>query len=203
VNEYRQRAATSEEQAAPAGPATREIPAYMMLAAQYGIADEMGFSDSGILEQSIEQECKTYITAPLSPQNVNIIKFWEVIAEFDFVIFIDEILQVNGAAFPTLFQMAMDYLPIQASSVPCEHIFLFSAETNTKKRNCISLLLMEALQMLKFHLKKDRLNFMQDWLTKEDQMTEDESDKEDLLHKLVEVDSQDDVDHKSITHHDD
>jgi hypothetical protein len=175
----------------------------MMLAAQYGIADEMGFSDSGIREQSIEQEYQTYITAPLSLKNVNIIKFWEVIAEFDFVIFIDEILQVNGATFPTLFQMAMDYLPIQASSVPCERIFSSSAETDTKKRNRISPLLMEALQMLKFHLKKDRLNFVQDWLTMEDQMTEDEPDEEDLLHKLVEVDSQDDVDHiiRSITHH--
>jgi hypothetical protein len=167
--------------------------------------DEMGFGDSGIREQSIEQDYQTYITAPLSLKNVNIIKFWEVIAEFDFVIFIDEILQVNGATFPILFQMAMDYLPIQASSVPCEHIFSSSAETDTKKRNHISPLLMEALQMLKFHLKKDRLNFVQEWLMTEDQMTEDEPDEEDLLHKLVEVDSQDDVDHiiQSITHHDD
>jgi hypothetical protein len=53
----------------------------------------------------------------------------------------------------------MDYLPIQASSVPCEHIFLSSAETDTKKRNRISPILMEALQMLKYSFKKNRLNF--------------------------------------------
>jgi hypothetical protein len=50
----------------------------------------------------------------------------------------------------------MDYLPIQALSVPCEHIFSSSSETDTKKRNSISPLLMEALQMLNFYLKKEQ-----------------------------------------------
>jgi hypothetical protein len=53
----------------------------------------------------------------------------------------------------------MDYLPIQASAVPCERVFSSSAETDTKKQNRISPLLMEVLQMLKFHLKKEHLNF--------------------------------------------
>jgi hypothetical protein len=47
----------------------------------------------------------------------------------------------------------MDYLPIQASSVPCERVFSSSAETDTKKRNRISPLLMEALQILKYDYK--------------------------------------------------
>jgi hypothetical protein len=81
--------------------------------------------------------------------------------------------------------MAMDYLPIQASSVPCERIFSSSAETATKKRNRISPLLMEALQMQKFRLKKERLNFMDGWVTQEKQMVEDDPD-EDLLRKLFE-----------------
>lgn len=59
--------------------------------------------------------------------------------------------------------MAMDYLPIQASSVPCERVFSSSAETDTKKRNHIGPVLMEALQMLKFSLKKSRLNFTEGW----------------------------------------
>jgi hypothetical protein len=42
----------------------------------------------------------------------------------------------------------MDYLPIQASSVPCEQAFSLSAETDTAQRNWISPVLMEALQML-------------------------------------------------------
>ena len=48
----------------------------------------------------------------------------------------------------------MDYLPIQASLVPCEHIFSSSAKTDTKHHNCIDPILMEALQMLKFERKK-------------------------------------------------
>jgi hypothetical protein len=54
--------------------------------------------------------------------------------------------------------MAMDYLPIQASSVSCERVFSSSSETDTKKRNRINGLLMEALQMLKFSIKRDRLS---------------------------------------------
>ena len=75
--------------------------------------------------------------------------------------------------------MAMDHLPIQASSVPCEHVFLSSAETDTKKRNRLNPLTMEALQMLKFHLKKSRLDFTKGWLTLEKQMVADEPDEED------------------------
>ena len=72
--------------------------------------------------------------------------------------------------------MAMDYLPIQASAVPCERIFSSSAETDTKHRNRISPLLMEALQMLKFHLKKQRLNFTEGWEIEENEMTDDPGD---------------------------
>ena len=85
--------------------------------------------------------------------------------------------------------MAMDYLPIQAMSVPCERIFSSSAETDTKRRNHINPALMEALQMLKFRLKKEWLDFMKDWVTEEKVMVEDDPD-EDLLPKLFEGDAQ-------------
>ncbi|KIM87798.1 hypothetical protein PILCRDRAFT_63202, partial [Piloderma croceum F 1598] len=100
---------------------------------------------------------------------------------------------INGNTFPTLFAMAMDYLPIQASSVLCERIFLSSAETDTKRRNHISPLLMEALQMLKFYLKKERLNFTAGWTTTEKQMMDDNAD-EDLLLKLLDSGYQDALD---------
>ena len=61
--------------------------------------------------------------------------------------------------FPTIFHIAMDYLPIQASAVRCKRIFLSSAETDTKKQNRIKPELMEALQILKFSLKKACLDF--------------------------------------------
>jgi hypothetical protein len=59
--------------------------------------------------------------------------------------------------------MAMDYLPGQASSVPAERVFSSSAETDTRRRNRIAPHLMEQLQMLKFMLKKARLDFMSVW----------------------------------------
>lgn len=71
----------------------------------------------------------------------------------------------------------MDYLPIQASAVPCERVFSSSAETDTKKRNRISSRLMEALQMLKFHLKKERLDFTRGWVTSQKLLLEDEPDE--------------------------
>jgi hypothetical protein len=86
--------------------------------------------------------------------------------------------------FPTLFAMAMDFLPIQASSVPCERVFSSSAETDTKRRNRMNSATMEALQMLKFHLKKARLNFTEGWVTSDEEMLADEPD-EDLLAKLL------------------
>lgn len=61
----------------------------------------------------------------------------------------------------------MDYLPIQVSSVPCERIFLLAGETDTMKQNRITAPLMKALKMLKFLLKKKRLDFMSGWKTPE------------------------------------
>lgn len=70
---------------------------------------------------------------------------------------------MSEAMFPTVYAIAMDYLPIQASAVPCERVFSSSSETYTKKCNCISPVLMEALQMVKFSVKKERLNFTRGW----------------------------------------
>jgi len=101
--------------------------------------------------------------------------------------------QVNTASFPTLSAMVMDYLPIQALAVPCKRVFSSSAETDTKRQNRISPLLMESLQMLKFNLKKDRLDFMAGWTTQEKQMTDDDPE-DDPLHTFLESDLQDGLD---------
>lgn len=89
--------------------------------------------------------------------------------------------------------MAMDYLPIQATSVPCERIFSSSGETDTKRRNRISPLTMEALQMLKFHLKKRRLDFTRGWETPEKDMLDD-AEGADLLAGLLKEDFHADFD---------
>ena len=88
--------------------------------------------------------------------------------------------------------MAMDYLPIPASAVPCERVFSSSAETDTKKRNCISPLLMEAPQMVKFHLKQEHLNFTKAWMTDQKEMMEDEPEED--LDKLLKDNSEDAMD---------
>ena len=92
--------------------------------------------------------------------------------------------QTNRTTYPTIFAIAMDYLPIQATSVPCERVFSSSAETDTRRRNRISSQTMEALQMLKFQLRKERFNFTAGWVTLEKQMIDDDAD-EDLLHHLL------------------
>lgn len=79
-------------------------------------------------------------------------------------------IQVNESEFPTLFKIALDYLPIQASSVPCERVFSSAKETDTLKRNRIHPVLMEALQTLKFSLKKERFNFTRGWQTASSEM---------------------------------
>jgi len=74
-------------------------------------------------------------------------------------------IQVNRREFPTLYAIAMDYLPIQVLSIPCEQVFSSTKETDTLKHNRIYPMLMEALQMLKFLLKKDwqSISFTDGW----------------------------------------
>src|ERR1700678_2722232 len=74
---------------------------------------------------------------------------------------------MNEYTFPTLFVIAINYLLIQASSVPSERVFSSSKETDTVKRNRINPVLIEAIQMLKYGLKKAHLDFTQGWVTEE------------------------------------
>ncbi|KDQ07399.1 hypothetical protein BOTBODRAFT_120107, partial [Botryobasidium botryosum FD-172 SS1] len=74
--------------------------------------------------------------------------------------------------YPTLFQMAMDYLPIMASAVPCERVLSTSAKTDIPRRSRISPSLMSALQFLKYKTKKSRLDFSVQYITTEDELME-------------------------------
>ena len=68
-------------------------------------------------------------------------------------------LQSKQDSYATIFAIAMDYLPIQVSSIPCKHVFSSSIETDTKKHNQISPMLMEVLQILKYNFRKCQLMF--------------------------------------------
>ena len=103
--------------------------------------------------------------------------------------------QLNELTLPTFFEIFLDFIPIQASAVPSERVFLSSAETDTKKRNRINPVLMEALQMLKFALKQSRLNFTKGWITPESMLQEQEPELgKDLLSDLLGLNSEDVVD---------
>ena len=78
MQEYREKMG-AEQSTRTADPlVTADMPKYMSLAEQYGIAEDMEIGESSELMQTIEQELQAYITAMLSPKNVNILKFWEV-----------------------------------------------------------------------------------------------------------------------------
>ena len=90
---------------------------------------------------------------------------------------------------PTIFDIAVDYLPIQASSVPSEQVFSSAGETDTVKRNRMSAILMEALQMLKFGLKQNQLSFTDGGITDEKLMQLEEFSEVDHLAALVDGDT--------------
>jgi hAT family C-terminal dimerisation region len=87
----------------------------------------------------------------------------------------------------------MDYLPIQASAVPCERVFSSSAETDTKRRNRISPTLMEALQMLKYDFRKRRLNFTEGLRSNARTLLEDEPDEPEDPHNAAAALREDDL----------
>ena len=86
---------------------------------------------------------------------------------------------------PTLYDMSLDYLPIQASAVLSEWVFSSSRETDTDKRSWINPVLMESLQMLKYALKRHWLDFMEGWVTDEKLMCIDADQGSDLLGEML------------------
>jgi hypothetical protein len=72
----------------------------------------------------------------------------------------------------------MDILPIQASSVPCERVFSSSKETTTARRNKLNPQLVEALQVLKFERKHNKMLDFTAGLDKDEEIKELEAIEE-------------------------
>ena len=58
--------------------------------------------------------------------------------------------QENGHRYPTLCQIAIDFLACQASSVPCKRLFSGGGEIATKRRARLGAIRFEELQIMKF-----------------------------------------------------
>ena len=74
---------------------------------------------------SVKAEFWKYALAETSSAETDILRFWEVrfhgpMGHGAVTHLIHE--QANRTEFPTLFTIVMDYLPIQATSVPCERV---------------------------------------------------------------------------------
>ena len=109
--------------------------------------------------QLVDQEYNAYIMSNLSHSRTDPLVFWEMEHE----------------RYPTIFQFMMDYLLIQPSAVPCEHAFSSSSLMDTKQRNQISPILMEALHMLKYSLKQQRPSLKWRLTTQQDMLLDGES----------------------------
>ncbi|EDR07026.1 uncharacterized protein LACBIDRAFT_328295 [Laccaria bicolor S238N-H82] len=158
------------------------------LAGQYRLEDMMDLSGASLQHvQGVEEQFESYENGPLSLRGTDIVVFWVI----------------GDKTHPILYAMALDYLPIQASSVPSERVFSSSAETDTKRRNRIHPVLMEALQMLKFSFKQQQLNFTEGWAVTEDELeyyADDDEDAVDLLGKLTSEIMEDGIDIDEVIH---
>jgi hypothetical protein len=86
--EYRdQEDANSESEEVVRIPDAAESPAYMGLAAQYGLSDDLEIGSDPI-QTTVEQEYQAYLRSPRTSKNINIIKYWEVISNFNVINFI-------------------------------------------------------------------------------------------------------------------
>ena len=87
-------------------------------------------------------------------------------------------------AYPLLFPVVLDVLPVQASAVPCERIFSSSKETCALRHSLLSASMLEVLQVLKQLYKEENLQFASHLLAKEEDYAIDHA-SEAAIHELV------------------
>ena len=98
-----------------------------------------------------------------------------------------QISQLNKTEFPTLYAIAMDYLPIQASFIQCEHIISLK-DADIYTRDQIHPAILEILQTRKFSLKENQqsIGFTNRWKTEVGMMSEaPKATEEDYLVQLL------------------
>lgn len=99
--------------------------------------------------------------------------------------------QNHAALFPTLARIALDILPCQASSVPCERLFSASKQTADLRRSSLGAKRFEELQMMKFAWRGKILdNAEQKWACVEEVQLEEYSEFLEADEVLAEWDNQ-------------
>ncbi|KAF5327980.1 hypothetical protein D9758_017672 [Tetrapyrgos nigripes] len=150
-------------------------------------------------------EINGYLSEALANPKKDEIAYWEVRHSMSGILIVAHNrmdIQDSQACFPTIFHLALDILPIQASSVPCVRVFSLSSDTDTKKRNWISPELNEALQMLKFTLQHGNPLSFTDGTSLEEELAvlkqllaeqcDKLEDKKVLIEKLLQMTARDD-----------
>jgi hypothetical protein len=101
--------------------------------------------------------------------------------QYSIMLSTNHLLQDNGAAYPTLRRIALDFLPSQASSVACERLFSAGGEVATKRRARLGAARFEELQMMKFAWRNNTGNLAA-WNSSQIEDIEDEIRQyEDML----------------------
>lgn len=108
-------------------------------------------------------------------------KFYRVILIFQIFSVTDFQMKKHAQEFPTLARLAIDILPIQASSVPCERLFSSAKEITTDKRSRLGPVRFEQLQMLKHHWRSGIIDLALWNLGHEEEMVYVIEDFEDML----------------------
>jgi hypothetical protein len=78
--------------------------------------------------------------------------------------------QLKRFQYPILWKIARDVLPAQATSVPSEQVFSSSKHITTQERNKIDAEMVERLQILKFGLRQEKLDFLAAWVSRPEGM---------------------------------
>jgi len=121
-------------------------------------------------DNTVEAEVDRYLSDPV--METSPLQFWQVwyfsIQYLILWVITSNSIQDAKHRYPKIFPVAMDVIPIQASSVPCERVFSSGKETMAPRRCRIKPALMEKLQMLKYGIRNQaQLNFTEgmSWAT--------------------------------------
>ena len=99
-----------------------------------------------------QDELKSYLVPCDVSKDVDLVEWWQVCANGHFSpCTYNSCPQTNQRQFPTLARIALDVLPAQASSVPCERLFSSAKLVATNLRSRLGAERFEEIQLLKWH----------------------------------------------------